>query len=81
MPTFGEVLNTWTVTPRAQPFQKKQLIKVTATIPTKGLGNTRKESLTAWGTFMEVIQKAQAKWPGASISITTISTKLEEVKA
>lgn len=59
-----------------RPFQKKCIIKVTArpkrTAPIAGnlrIENARVETALFYGTtFMEAIQKAQARWPGWQIS-------------
>jgi hypothetical protein len=83
MATFGEVLNHVSkgYGPRKMPFQKDRPIRVTATFKaTTLLGNPRKESGIFWGSFMDVIGKAQARWPGAQLRIQTLDMTPEWLK-
>jgi len=55
------------------PFQKKQSFSVSASFSATGLSNPKRETIVVHETtFLEALQKGQAKWPGATISLRRI---------
>lgn len=60
---------------KGSPFQKKQGFLITATLPAKDkmLANAEKRTMVLYDTtFGDAIQKAQRRWPGASITLKTM---------
>lgn len=67
------------------PFEKHQTVQVTVTLPhdrSKGLLQPlEKKTLVYYNTtFMEAVMKAQQKYRGASISVSTLKWKSEDQK-
>lgn len=65
--------------PRPLPWQKKQVVVVTAaTKPGRlsdgNLGNPKKDTMLIHGTFMHALGSAQSRFPGRELQIKTIDT-------
>lgn len=80
MPTFGEILAREVKfrQPRRTPWQKSQVVQVTAVKPTKlsdgNLGNPVKETMVIHKPFMEALGTAQGRHPGWQLQVKTIDT-------
>jgi hypothetical protein len=84
MPTFGEVLGHEVKTRHARPmpFQKERPIQVTAIYRTGSIWEPpRRETQLFWGSFGSVMARAQARWPGAQLRISTLDTVPVWIKA